>query len=76
MKMIKIDGSSSIKGMAYNEELQRMYVEFPNGIYMYFSTTEDEFEQVFLAESRGTKLKEVVAGKSYKKTTQEQFNNQ
>lgn len=68
MKLLKVTDSSSVIGMAHDEQLQRMYIEFKKtGVYVYYGVTTKEFEEVFLAQSRGTKLKEVIKGKNYKK---------
>lgn len=68
MKLLKVEDSSSVIGMAHDEKLLRMYIEFKKtGVYVYYGVTAKEFEEVFLAQSRGTKLKEIVKGKDYKK---------
>jgi hypothetical protein len=67
MNLTKVN-SQTVEAIGYNEKEQKLQVEFPNGSqYLYSDVSRDEYFSIKAAASIGSKLKEVVKGKPYKK---------
>jgi hypothetical protein len=65
MKLIKVN-SSTIDSIGWEDNI--MLVVFKKGSsYTYLDVSEEEYESIMSSTSRGSKLKEVVIGKRYKK---------
>lgn len=67
MELHKVQ-SSSIFLLGYDTKQHKMQVVFKNNAtYKYDDVTKEQYKQILNADSPGTKLKEVVKGKTYTK---------
>ena len=64
--MIVITNSSAFNKASYNQDTKKLTVEYKTGgNYTYDNITQDEVDSILSAQSRGSKLKEVIKGKSF-----------
>lgn len=64
--MIIITNSSAFDKASYNQDTKKMTVEYKTGgNYTYDNISQDEVDSILSAQSRGSKLKEVIKGKSF-----------
>lgn len=67
MELTKVE-SSTIAGIGYYGSGKIMTVKFNSGtFYNYFDISLEEYERILNAKSIGSKLREVVTNKQYKK---------
>jgi len=60
--------SSSLESVYYHHKEKQLDVLFKNdSLYRYDNVSLGEYEQILNSDSPGTKLKEIVKGKSYTK---------
>lgn len=65
--MQTVIGSSSVLAVGHDKDRSIMAVQYTSGTYEYENITEDEYNKIFLGESVGKSIKEVIKGKEYKK---------
>ena len=64
--MIVITNSSAFNKASYNQDTKKLIVEYKTGgNYTYDNVTQSEIDSILSAQSRGSKLKEVIKGKSF-----------
>ncbi len=67
MKLTRTKGGS-VTATGYDPKSKQMQAMFANeSIYQYENISQAEYDSILNAESTGSKLKEVVKGKSYTK---------
>lgn len=67
MKLTRTKGGS-VTATGYEPTSKQMQAMFANeSLYQYENITQEEYDSILNAESVGSKLKEVVKGKEYKK---------
>jgi hypothetical protein len=58
--------SSSLDSIAYNEKAKELTVIFKNNaMYRYGNISKKDYEQILNSKSAGSKLKEIVSGKTF-----------
>ena len=69
--LIKVN-SSTVSHIAFYNGV--MYARFSTGTIYAYSVSKEEYDSIFESDSVGSKLKEVVKGKAYRKLTKEELN--
>lgn len=60
--------SKTVAERGYDAETKQMNVRFTSGVlYAYYNVSQEEYDSIVNSESFGSKLREVVKGKEYKK---------
>ena len=66
--MIPVVGSSIISEIGYDSAIKELNVLFQSGSkYAYYDVSTKEYNEILYSKSSGSKLKEVVKEKEYKK---------